>query len=156
MISRCEAAAKDRQTECQDAGTASPSFESTYVCEPYARSLPSSASLADICAQGSDGPRPPAGHEQPRHVITGARRPLAAPAHVLCPLVACVCVKGPGHAPGDACREPDRAAAPQMTVREALNSAIFEEMEREEKVFVIGEEVAQYEGAYKVRQRPTP
>jgi len=37
-----------------------------------------------------------------------------------------------------------------MTVREALNGAMFEEMHREEKVFVIGEEVAQYEGAYKI------
>ena len=37
-----------------------------------------------------------------------------------------------------------------MTVREALNSALFEEMRREESVFVIGEEVAQYEGAYKI------
>jgi pyruvate dehydrogenase E1 component beta subunit len=38
----------------------------------------------------------------------------------------------------------------QMTVREALNGAMFEEMHRDEKVFVIGEEVAQYEGAYKI------
>jgi len=34
-----------------------------------------------------------------------------------------------------------------MTVREALNEAMVEEMEREEKVFVLGEEVAQYNGA---------
>lgn len=37
-----------------------------------------------------------------------------------------------------------------MTVREALNAAIDEEMERDKDVFVIGEEVAQYQGAYKV------
>eukprot|EP00510_Aplanochytrium_minuta_P003450 CAMPEP_0184013378 /NCGR_PEP_ID=MMETSP0954-20121128/4982_1 /TAXON_ID=627963 /ORGANISM="Aplanochytrium sp, Strain PBS07" /LENGTH=330 /DNA_ID=CAMNT_0026293565 /DNA_START=300 /DNA_END=1292 /DNA_ORIENTATION=- len=37
-----------------------------------------------------------------------------------------------------------------MTVREALNSAIDEEMERDEDVFVLGEEVAQYQGAYKI------
>ncbi len=37
-----------------------------------------------------------------------------------------------------------------MTVREALNAAIDEEMERDPSVFVIGEEVAQYQGAYKV------
>jgi hypothetical protein len=37
-----------------------------------------------------------------------------------------------------------------MTVREALNSAIREEMQRDEKVFMMGEEVAQYQGAYKV------
>ena len=38
-----------------------------------------------------------------------------------------------------------------MTVREALNSALYDEMHRDENVFVIGEEVAQYDGAYKVR-----
>lgn len=37
-----------------------------------------------------------------------------------------------------------------MTVREALNSAIDEELERDDRVFVIGEEVAEYDGAYKV------
>lgn len=37
-----------------------------------------------------------------------------------------------------------------MTVRDALNSAIDEEMARDESVFLIGEEVAQYQGAYKV------
>lgn len=38
----------------------------------------------------------------------------------------------------------------EMPVREALNQAIDEEMARDEKVFVIGEEVAQYQGAYKI------
>ncbi|XP_014212625.1 pyruvate dehydrogenase E1 component subunit beta, mitochondrial isoform X2 [Copidosoma floridanum] len=42
------------------------------------------------------------------------------------------------------------AAAQQMTVRDALNSAMDEEMERDERVFIMGEEVAQYDGAYKV------
>jgi pyruvate dehydrogenase E1 component beta subunit len=37
-----------------------------------------------------------------------------------------------------------------MTVREALNSALEEEMLRDENVFVLGEEVARYNGAYKV------
>lgn len=35
-----------------------------------------------------------------------------------------------------------------MTVREALNEAMAEEMEMNDKVFVLGEEVAQYNGAY--------
>jgi len=39
-----------------------------------------------------------------------------------------------------------------MTVREALNEAMCEEMERDENVFLIGEEVAEYEGAYKITQ----
>jgi pyruvate dehydrogenase E1 component beta subunit len=41
-------------------------------------------------------------------------------------------------------------ATKDMTVREAICEGIDEEMERDEKVFIIGEEVAQYQGAYKV------
>ena len=41
-------------------------------------------------------------------------------------------------------------ASAQMTVRDALNSALREEMQRDEDVFVMGEEVAQYQGAYKI------
>jgi pyruvate dehydrogenase E1 component beta subunit len=39
-----------------------------------------------------------------------------------------------------------------MTVREALRDAMAEEMRRDGDVFVIGEEVAEYQGAYKVTQ----
>ena len=38
----------------------------------------------------------------------------------------------------------------ETTVRDALRDAMAEEMRRDEKVFVMGEEVAQYQGAYKV------
>ncbi|KFO95377.1 hypothetical protein N300_04476, partial [Calypte anna] len=38
----------------------------------------------------------------------------------------------------------------QVTVRDALNQALDEEMERDERVFLLGEEVAQYDGAYKI------
>ncbi len=40
----------------------------------------------------------------------------------------------------------------RTTVREALRDAMAEEMRRDERVFVMGEEVAQYQGAYKVTQ----
>jgi pyruvate dehydrogenase E1 component beta subunit len=39
-----------------------------------------------------------------------------------------------------------------MTVREALRDAMAEEMRRDQDVFVMGEEVAEYQGAYKVTQ----
>ncbi len=39
-----------------------------------------------------------------------------------------------------------------QTVREALRDAMAEEMRRDETVFVMGEEVAEYQGAYKVTQ----
>ena len=38
----------------------------------------------------------------------------------------------------------------QVTVREALKIAMAEEMARDPSVFLIGEEVGQYQGAYKV------
>jgi pyruvate dehydrogenase E1 component beta subunit len=38
------------------------------------------------------------------------------------------------------------------TVREALRDAMAEEMRKDDRVFVMGEEVAQYQGAYKVTQ----
>ena len=40
----------------------------------------------------------------------------------------------------------------KTTVREALRDAMAEEMRRDERVFVMGEEVAEYQGAYKVTQ----
>ncbi|CAF1699547.1 hypothetical protein HID58_051646 [Brassica napus] len=42
------------------------------------------------------------------------------------------------------------AGSKEMTVRDALNSAIDEEMSADPKVFVMGEEVGQYQGAYKI------
>jgi pyruvate dehydrogenase E1 component beta subunit len=39
-----------------------------------------------------------------------------------------------------------------LSFREALNQAMTEEMERDERVFLMGEEVAEYDGAYKVSQ----
>ena len=40
----------------------------------------------------------------------------------------------------------------EMRVREAIRAAIAEEMERDESVFLMGEEVGQYQGAYKVSE----
>ncbi len=70
--------------------------------------------------------------------------------------------QGAGH-------HPDPAAAPKtappadveipegtkmrsMTVREALRDAMAEEMRKDERVFLMGEEVAEYQGAYKISQ----
>ena len=39
-----------------------------------------------------------------------------------------------------------------VTLREALRDAMAEEMRRDDRVFVVGEEVAEYQGAYKVTQ----
>ncbi|HEX7709755.1 MAG TPA: pyruvate dehydrogenase complex E1 component subunit beta [Sphingomonadaceae bacterium] len=51
--------------------------------------------------------------------------------------------------------DPEVPAGTEMvpvTVREALRDAMAEEMRRDDRVFVMGEEVAEYQGAYKVTQ----
>jgi len=47
---------------------------------------------------------------------------------------------------------PDGTEMVKMTVREALRDAMAEEMRRSKDVFLMGEEVAEYQGAYKISQ----
>ena len=47
---------------------------------------------------------------------------------------------------------PVMGASTSLTVRESLRDAMAEEMRRDDRVFVMGEEVAEYQGAYKVTQ----
>ena len=47
---------------------------------------------------------------------------------------------------------PEGTPMKTMTVREALNEAMAEEMTRDEDVFLMGEEVGEYQGAYKISQ----
>ncbi len=71
--------------------------------------------------------------------------------------------KPPAEAKSSAAAPPKPAVEPEpdvpegtematMTVREALRDAMAEEMRRDKNVFVMGEEVAEYQGAYKVTQ----
>jgi len=64
-------------------------------------------------------------------------------------------------APAVAASAPQTSTAPEpeytgnrvnQTVREALRDAMAEEMRRDDTVFLMGEEVAQYQGAYKISQ----
>ena len=52
----------------------------------------------------------------------------------------------------DAPEMPEGTEMVRMTVREALRDAMAEEMRADKRVFVMGEEVAEYQGAYKVTQ----
>ncbi|RYE10264.1 MAG: pyruvate dehydrogenase complex E1 component subunit beta [Hyphomicrobiales bacterium] len=47
---------------------------------------------------------------------------------------------------------PEGVEMVEMTVRQALNEAMAEEMRRDKDVFIMGEEVAEYQGAYKITQ----
>jgi len=59
-------------------------------------------------------------------------------------------IKGQCHVQGRTLATSAALKGKQLTVRDALNQALDEEIERDERVFVMGEEVAQYDGAYKV------
>ncbi|MGB0632009.1 MAG: pyruvate dehydrogenase complex E1 component subunit beta [Alphaproteobacteria bacterium] len=61
--------------------------------------------------------------------------------------------KADAPAPKQVAAEPDYSGdTVSLTVREALRDAMAEEMRADENVFLMGEEVAQYQGAYKVSQ----
>ena len=89
-----------------------------------------------------------------------AAKPVAAPAAPAAPTA-------PAGTPQPAAPKPAPPAAPaivsaapeaamgetqSLTVREALRDAMAEEMRRDPTVFLMGEEVAEYQGAYKVSQ----
>jgi pyruvate dehydrogenase E1 component beta subunit len=81
-------------------------------------------------------------------------RPKAPPAP---PPVAPVSAPAVAHAPPQASPPvdldvPAGTELVPLTVREALREAIAEEMRRDPSVFLIGEEVGQYQGAYKISQ----
>ena len=62
---------------------------------------------------------------------------------------------GPQEAPAEPRAEPEIPPGTEMvatTVREALRDAMAEEMRADDRVFLMGEEVGQYQGAYKVSQ----
>jgi pyruvate dehydrogenase E1 component beta subunit len=78
----------------------------------------------------------------------------SAPAAVAAPAAAAAAAPAPVAAP-KAPAKPEIPAGTNMkhsTVREALRDAMAEEMRRDPRVFVMGEEVAEYQGAYKVTQ----
>ena len=61
-------------------------------------------------------------------------------------------VSAPATALAAAAPEKDWGATAPSTVREALRDAMSLEMRRDDSVFLLGEEVAQYQGAYKISQ----
>ena len=84
-----------------------------------------------------------------------AAAPAAAPAPAAeAPAPAAVSTAPAAAAPAAAVEAEPEWSGPTvtLTVREALRDAMAEEMRKDEEVFVMGEEVAQYQGAYKVTQ----
>jgi pyruvate dehydrogenase E1 component beta subunit len=127
--------------------------------------------IALIAADGEDVAAAAAGKPQaapkPKPAAVAAP-PLPAPPHMgeersetmaPSPLVGEGRGRGPSAAPAVVraapladVEVPEGTEMVEMTVREALRDAMAEEMRRDETVFLMGEEVAQYQGAYKVSQ----
>ncbi|MBA4790123.1 MAG: pyruvate dehydrogenase complex E1 component subunit beta [Rhizobiales bacterium] len=104
--------------------------------------------IAVIVAEGEDANAAPA----PQQKAAESAPPAApAPAAPQAPAPSAVA------APPTVSVQPDPDVPPgtefvTMTVREALRDAMAEEMRRDGDVFVMGEEVAEYQGAYKITQ----
>jgi pyruvate dehydrogenase E1 component beta subunit len=82
-----------------------------------------------------------------------AARPAPAPQLAAAVPIAPTVPAAPKAAAVPIAPEPEVSGATQsMTVREALRDAMAEEMRRDGTVFLMGEEVAEYQGAYKVSQ----
>lgn len=100
--------------------------------------------IAIIVAEGETAPSgapETAGTASPTSVDKPAPSGPSAPAAV-----------APANVPAPGPDWPADAETKTQTVREALRDAMAEEMRRDETVFVMGEEVAEYQGAYKVTQ----
>jgi len=86
----------------------------------------------------------------PATAAPAAAPPVAAPVAAKAPVAS---MQAQAAAPISADPElPPGTAMVTLTVREALRDAMAEEMRRDKDVFLMGEEVGQYQGAYKVSQ----
>ena len=81
-----------------------------------------------------------------------ATTPSPAPAPASRPAPAAVAAPTPAPAAPAPAEDKDWGPTKPITVREALRDAMAAELRRDPDVFLLGEEVAQYQGAYKVSQ----
>ncbi|MBC8793574.1 MAG: pyruvate dehydrogenase complex E1 component subunit beta [Tagaea sp. CACIAM 22H2] len=96
--------------------------------------------IAIIAADGESVSAAASGAPAAAKAAPAAAAPVAAPAVHASPAAV------------QSADEPDMGETKVMTVREALRDGMAEEMRRDEAVFLMGEEVAEYQGAYKVSQ----
>ncbi|MBR0894997.1 pyruvate dehydrogenase complex E1 component subunit beta [Bradyrhizobium tropiciagri] len=109
------------------------------VNTPIATILADGESAADL-AKMPAAPAPKAAEAAPAEAKAEAPQPAA---------------KAPAAPVSEALPDPEIPAGTEMvtqTIREALRDAMAEEMRRDGDVFIMGEEVAEYQGAYKVTQ----
>ena len=108
------------------------------------------APIATLLAEGEEaGAAPASKATDPAPAATGGEQQAAAPVEAkAASAVSAVATPQPEASPD----WPEGTAMKTMTVREALREAMAEEMERDETVFLMGEEVGEYQGAYKISQ----
>ncbi|GIL00596.1 MAG: pyruvate dehydrogenase complex E1 component subunit beta [Alphaproteobacteria bacterium] len=141
VIAEIETDKATMEVEAVDEGTiarilVAAGAEGVKVNTPIAVLVADGESAGDIDAPAASPP--PTGQAAPAQpaAATATPAPPAAPTT---------------QAPAD----PDLPAGTEMvamTVREALRDAMAEEMRRDDDVFIMGEEVAEYQGAYKITQ----
>ncbi|WP_018000130.1 pyruvate dehydrogenase complex E1 component subunit beta [Paracoccus sp. N5] len=98
--------------------------------------------IAVLVEEGESADAAPAAKAEP--APAAAEAPAAAPAQAAAPAPAPVVDQSPDW--------PEGTPMKTMTVREALREAMEEEMTRDDTVFLMGEEVGEYQGAYKISQ----
>ena len=113
------------------------------VNTPIATILADGESAADLDKAAAPAPQQKAAESAP---------PAAAKAEAPAPVAAAAAPQAPSVVAASDPDIPPGTEMVKMTVREALRDAMAEEMRRDEDVFVIGEEVAEYQGAYKITQ----
>ncbi|GKQ50864.1 pyruvate dehydrogenase complex E1 component subunit beta [Bradyrhizobium sp. Ce-3] len=115
------------------------------VNTPIATILADGESAADLAkAPAAPAPQPKAAEAAPAEAKGDAKAEAPQPA-----------AKAPAAPVSETLPDPEIPAGTEMvtqTIREALRDAMAEEMRRDGDVFIMGEEVAEYQGAYKVTQ----
>ena len=125
VIAEIETDKATMEVEAVDEGTSG-----KILVEEGTEGVPVNTPIAELEGEGG------AAAAEPKPAAKEAAKPAATPAPAAAPAI------------------PDKDWGPTKptTVREALRDAMALEMRRDDKVFLIGEEVAQYQGAYKISQ----
>jgi pyruvate dehydrogenase E1 component beta subunit len=118
----------------EDVEEAASSFETPAKRGPQDEAETGGAEEAETEGKGKESPRPEEGAAAPVSKGEGPSAPAVL------------------KAPEPEAEVPEGTEMVKTTVREALRDAMAEEMRRDERVFLMGEEVAQYQGAYKLSQ----
>ena len=106
--------------------------------------------IAELAGEGGEASRVPTGGTPAAEKLPDASPPVKAEAM---PGTTAQTPPPPAVAPmAEAAPEKDWGPTKPITVREALRDAIALEMRADDRVFLLGEEVAQYQGAYKISQ----